>query len=413
MASSSPKQPTHRVSAAQFFLGMLVSQAAATLGLNTQYAGGAHLLDNTVSALLAMGLGVLMVLPAWALQKRCPVEPLPGKAAPLCYLLYFIWEAAASLALFQIFLLDTVNPDFSAGFVAAALLGAGLYGALRGVETIARCGACVFVVLVLGCGLVFGIVALRFHRENLEPSSTRAFPRPSRARPCSSPAPPSSPIWPSSCPWSGGNAPWALPAGAWALGDSPPWSWCWWWGAWAPRRHPELPGVHLGRHHPGAVPPAAGYRVRGGVDRGPGDPPGLDPLRLPPMRRGGLFQTVRQGLDRSSGMLDAGPGPAGRGLPRGAAGGPQHPPASLGHPGGRVPPAPAPAFASPEETGRRQAVTHRRPGQSAAPPGPRPRGPAAAAPPKTVGARGRRCAPPAGPPPHPSHSPTTERRHYP
>ena len=175
MASSSPKQPTHRVSAAQFFLGMLVSQAAVTLGLNTQYAGGAHLLDNTVSALLAMGLGVLMALPAWALQKRCPEEPLPGKAAPLCYLLYFIWEAAASLALFQIFLLDTVNPDFSAGFVAAALLGAGLYGALRGVETIARCGACVFVVLVLGCGLVFGIVALRFHRENLEPLFYQGF----------------------------------------------------------------------------------------------------------------------------------------------------------------------------------------------------------------------------------------------
>ncbi len=83
MASSSPKQPTHRVSAAQFFLGMLVSQAAVTLGLNTQYAGGAHLLDNTVSALLAMGLGVLMALPAWALQKRYPDEPLPGKAAPL------------------------------------------------------------------------------------------------------------------------------------------------------------------------------------------------------------------------------------------------------------------------------------------------------------------------------------------
>ena len=46
MASSSPKQPTHRVSAAQFFLGMLVSQAAVTLGLNTQYAGGAHLLGR-------------------------------------------------------------------------------------------------------------------------------------------------------------------------------------------------------------------------------------------------------------------------------------------------------------------------------------------------------------------------------
>ena len=214
MASSSPKQPTHRVSAAQFFLGMLVSQAAVTLGLNTQYAGGAHLLDNTVSALLAMGLGVLMALPAWALQKRCPDEPLPGKAAPLCYLLYFIWEAAASLALFQIFLLDTVNPDFSAGFVAAALLGAGLYGALRGVETIARCGACVFVVLVLGCGLVFGIVALRFHRENLEPLFYQGFSQTLQGTALFLSRTTLFAHMASSCPWSGGNAPWALPAGA-------------------------------------------------------------------------------------------------------------------------------------------------------------------------------------------------------
>lgn len=178
LEQASLAQPKHRVTAAQFFLGMFVSQGAAALGLNTQYAGGEHLLDNVASALLALGLGFILAIPVWLLQKGnqgAVALDRPGKAAALGYLLYFVWEAAAGLALFQIFLLDTVNPDFSAGFVAAALLGAGLYGALRGVETIARCGVCVFAVLVLGCGLVFGMVALRFRPENLEPLFYQGF----------------------------------------------------------------------------------------------------------------------------------------------------------------------------------------------------------------------------------------------
>lgn len=172
-------QTKHKISAAQFFITMFVSRAVITIALNAQYTGGENLLDNTVSYVLAMLLGFLIALPIWGLHKRYPdfsvneVAKLDlgkaGRLVPLCYILYFILVNAASLALFEIFLLDTVNPDFSAAFVAAAVVGVALYGAFRGLETVSRCATCVFVALLAGCLLVFGIVAARFQADNLEP----------------------------------------------------------------------------------------------------------------------------------------------------------------------------------------------------------------------------------------------------
>jgi len=98
-----------------------------------------------------------------------------GYFVPVAYWIYFVLAGASSLALFQIFLMDTVNPGISASLVTAAIIGGALYGALRGIETVARCAACVFVVMLLGCGLVFGIVAMRFDTKNLEPLFGQGF----------------------------------------------------------------------------------------------------------------------------------------------------------------------------------------------------------------------------------------------
>lgn len=169
----------HKISGAQFFIAMFVSRVVVTIGINSQYAGGEKLLDNIISYILAMALGFLIALPVWALHKRYPGAHVGevarmdfGKAGglvPLCYLIYFFVINAASLGLFQIFLMDTVNPSFSSAFVPVALVAVALYGACRGLETVARCATCVFAVLILGCALVFGLVAVRFNPENLEP----------------------------------------------------------------------------------------------------------------------------------------------------------------------------------------------------------------------------------------------------
>lgn len=173
-----------KISAAQFFIAMFVSRVVVTIALNAQYTGGEHMLDNIFSYLLAMLLGTAIALPIW-LAARGQNESLPalamgrlgwlGGLVPLCYGLYFVLVGGTSLALFQIFLMDTVNPGFSAGLVVIALVAVALYGALRGLETVARCAVCVFAVLILGCGLVFCMAAVRFRVDNLEPLFYRGF----------------------------------------------------------------------------------------------------------------------------------------------------------------------------------------------------------------------------------------------
>ena len=167
------------ISSPQFFITMFVSRVVVTIAINARFTGGESLLDNTVSAFLSMLAALVIALPLWALHARRPGWNTPraavedmgllGKLVPLLYYGYFVLVNGASLALFQLFLMDTVNPAFSATLVICALTAAALYGALRGIETIARCAACVFVFMLLGCGFVFGIVATRFSPENLEP----------------------------------------------------------------------------------------------------------------------------------------------------------------------------------------------------------------------------------------------------
>ena len=171
----------HTISAAQFFGMMFVSRVTLTISLNAQAAAGESLLDAILSYGLAMGAGALIALPLWGLCRRRPGLPAgdlarllwgeaAGRAVALGYVAYFLVINGASLALFQIFLLDTVRPDFSSALVVAAVVAVAAYGAWRGVETLARCAACVLAALLLGCGLIFGLSGQRFLGENLRPA---------------------------------------------------------------------------------------------------------------------------------------------------------------------------------------------------------------------------------------------------
>lgn len=172
----------HTISAAQFFGMEFVSRVAITIALNGRYAAGSNLLDGIPAYLLAMVAGFLVALPLWLLQRSEPSLPIGeaacrllgrwGKLVPLCYILYFLVMNGVSLGLFQLFLLDNVNPDFPAVLILAALVAVAAYGAWRGLETIARTAACVLVFLLLGSLLVFALVARRFDGANLEPLLT-------------------------------------------------------------------------------------------------------------------------------------------------------------------------------------------------------------------------------------------------
>ena len=169
----------HRISSSQFFIMMFVSRVVVTIALNARYLGGENMLEAILSCGLAMLLGIVIALPIWGLHRAYPTQSVgdaaqlalgkAGKAVPLFYILYFILINGSALGLFHIFLLDTVNPEFSSMLTVAAVLAVAVYGAYRGIETVARCAVCVFAILLLGTGLTFALVTFRFDPENLEP----------------------------------------------------------------------------------------------------------------------------------------------------------------------------------------------------------------------------------------------------
>ena len=173
------EQIKHRISSSQFFIMMFVSRVVVTIALNARYLGGENMLEAIVSCGLAMVLGIVIALPIWGLHRAYPTQSVgdaaqlalgkAGKIVPLCTILYFILINGSALGLFHIFLLDTVNPEFSSLLTIAAVLAVAVYGAYRGIETVARCAVCVFAVLLVSTGLTFFLVARRFNAENLEP----------------------------------------------------------------------------------------------------------------------------------------------------------------------------------------------------------------------------------------------------
>lgn len=179
------KAEEHKISSAQFFVMMFVSRIVVTIALNARYLGSENMLEGIVAYVLAMLVAAAISLPVWALAAKHPQLSVIqaaysscGRLAPLIsfvYIVYFVLINGASLGLFQIFLADTVNPEFSATLTMAAVVAVAVYGAVRGIEAIARCAGCIFAVLLCGTALVFAIVARRFNPENLEPLFTQGF----------------------------------------------------------------------------------------------------------------------------------------------------------------------------------------------------------------------------------------------
>ena len=184
-----------------------------------------------------------------------------------------------SLGLFQLFLQDNVPLDFPAFFILAAAVGAALYGAWRGLETVARAGSWVVVLLLLGTALVFALACRRFRWENLQPPQENGL----------SPLAGGAAVFLSRTTLFGEMAV-LLPfvrgrrgAGLHPVGrgHQPVCG-----GAGGPagrvpgtlRRHPAFPRVRPGLPDGDHLSPAAGRGVHRGVDDGPDHPDGGEPF---------------------------------------------------------------------------------------------------------------------------------------
>lgn len=161
-----------KITTAQFFGMMFVCRAVALLGLSSGVLGGENFFEAAVSYAMAATLGLLLAEPALRLHRaqadaESAAVPL-GRVGACFYLLYFVCINAASLALFCLFL-RVSSQEISALAAMAAVLAAAVFGAWRGIETVARTATCVAAILLACCCLIFALVLPRFSVDNLPP----------------------------------------------------------------------------------------------------------------------------------------------------------------------------------------------------------------------------------------------------
>ena len=168
----------HTISAAQFFAVQFLIRVTMTIALDPSAIAGENPLNTLLSYGLAMVLGAGLAVPVWLLhrqpgvafgeQARQALGPL-GRVVGLFYILYFVAANALSLGAFLELLEERLHPEFPLVLILAAVVAVAAYGAWRGLETIARTGACLCVLVLAGTALLFGTAAGRFQWENLQP----------------------------------------------------------------------------------------------------------------------------------------------------------------------------------------------------------------------------------------------------
>lgn len=168
----------HTISAAQFFAVQFLIRVTMTIALDPSAIAGENPLNTLLSYGLAMVLGAGLAVPVWLLhrqpgvafgeQARKALGPL-GRVVGLFYILYFVAANALSLGAFLELLEKRLHPEFPLVLILAAVVAVAAYGAWRGLETIARAGACLCVLVLAGTALLFGTAAGRFQWENLQP----------------------------------------------------------------------------------------------------------------------------------------------------------------------------------------------------------------------------------------------------
>ena len=143
-------QKQYRISAGQLFSILFVNQSVIMLTHNTLLGGGENMVDNILSALLALVLNFVLILPLYFLHRRNPQENvletgerLVGKPGAILlavfYGLYFMAIDSYYLSFFQIFLNNIMEPLMPVWLVDIGFCRRGLLCRLIvGIEAIAR-----------------------------------------------------------------------------------------------------------------------------------------------------------------------------------------------------------------------------------------------------------------------------------
>lgn len=160
----------HNISAGQLFSILFINRSVIILTYNTLLGGGENMMDNILSALLALGLDFVLILPLYFLHRRHPRENILDNSACLLgkvgtiilvafYALYFMAVDSYYLSFFQLFLNNVMEPLMPVWLVALAFIGVVCYAAYQGIEGVARTAGFALAIMVVGI-LWIGIALL-------------------------------------------------------------------------------------------------------------------------------------------------------------------------------------------------------------------------------------------------------------
>ena len=154
-------QKRYCISAGQLFAILFVNRSVIMLTHNTLLGGGENMMDNILSALLALGLNFVLILPLYFLHRRNPQENildsgerLVGKPGLILlavfYGLYFMAIDSYYLSFFQIFLNNIMEPLMPVWLIALTFIAVVCYAAYQGIEAVARTAGFALAIIVIG-----------------------------------------------------------------------------------------------------------------------------------------------------------------------------------------------------------------------------------------------------------------------
>lgn len=167
------------ISSRQLFTMLIVFRVVIIMTTNSILMGGSRLLDNLLSCAIAFCLNFILILPIYFLNRRKPSTNLLekaydlfgpfGAAVSMFYALYFIAVDCYYLSFFHIFTVNVLDPYIPFWLIAVSVMTVSVYGALQGIESLARTALIILVVILTGMLFLFATVTPRINFQNLYP----------------------------------------------------------------------------------------------------------------------------------------------------------------------------------------------------------------------------------------------------
>ncbi len=169
------KRPS--VSVNQIFGMLFISRVVVIVTYGTLLIGDSELWDHLISVPISFFLTFIFVWPLYKLfcmDKNMNLmdnsKELVGKFSGIIifiYIIYFLIISLHTLAIFNNFILNAVNPPISLPLLSVLLLFSACYGAYKGLEALVRTSgfifmATVFSVIFLGVSLFYSIENINY-----------------------------------------------------------------------------------------------------------------------------------------------------------------------------------------------------------------------------------------------------------